>query len=48
MESRKEDIIFELGREWVRVGLIGDRIPRKTFEAKELGSYRSDLPLHDY
>lgn len=31
MEGRKEDIIIELGNEWIRVGLVGDRVPRKTF-----------------
>lgn len=48
MENRKEDIIIELGSEWVRVGLVSDRLPRKSFESKELGTFRSDIPLQEY
>ena len=48
MEGRKEDIIIELGKEWIRVGLVADRMPRKTFESKELATFKSDLPLHEY
>jgi actin-related protein len=34
--NRKEDIIIELGAEWIRVGLVGDKAPRKTFRSKSL------------
>ena len=30
---KKEDIIIELGSEFIRVGLVGDKIPRKTIKA---------------
>ena len=33
MENRKEDIIMEIGAEWVRVGLVSDKVPRKSFSA---------------
>ena len=32
--SKKEDIIIELGGEWLRVGLVGDKVPRKSIRNK--------------
>lgn len=48
MESRKEDIIIELGGEWMRVGLVGDRTPRKTLPSEDIVPYRSEMPLAEY
>jgi len=30
--TKREDIIIELGGENIRVGLVGDKVPRKTFK----------------
>lgn len=30
--SKREDIIIELGGENIRVGLVGDKLPRKTIK----------------
>lgn len=40
MDNRKEDIILEIGSEWVRVGLVADKVPRKTFPASVFNSYK--------
>mgnify|MGYP000876466798 FL=1 len=31
--SKKEDIIIELGNEYIRVGLVGDKVPRKLIKS---------------
>lgn len=30
--TKREDIIIELGGENIRVGLVGDKVPRKTLK----------------
>ena len=48
MENRKEDIIMEIGAEWIRVGLVSDKVPRKSFSASILYTFKSGLPIKDY
>ena len=31
--SKKEDIIIEIGSENIRVGLVGDKVPRKIIKS---------------
>ena len=33
--SRREDIIIEIGQEFIRVGLVGDKVPRKTIKSSQ-------------
>jgi actin-related protein len=40
--SRREDIIIELGQEYIRVGLVGDKVPRKTIKASQYFSNPKD------
>ena len=42
--TRKEDIILELGGEWLRVGLVGDRVPRKAIRSKGCLRYNATHP----
>ncbi len=42
---------MEIGSEWIRVGLISDKVPRKTFSASVLNAYKSkdpEITLKDY
>lgn len=41
METKREDIIIELGGEFIRVGIVGDKIPRKTLKAGNSLKYPS-------
>jgi actin-related protein len=43
MEStKKEDIIIELGSEFIRVGLVGDKVPRKTIRSGNVLRYQDN------
>lgn len=48
MDSRKEDIIMEIGSEFIRVGLVSDKVPRKTFSAAILHEYKGNKSEKDY
>ena len=48
MDNRKEDIILEIGSEWIRVGLVADKVPRKTFSASVFNSYKGEKPIQEY
>lgn len=39
--TKKEDIIIELGGEYIKVGLVGDKIPRKSLRSGYLLKYNS-------
>lgn len=39
--TKREDIIIELGNEFIRVGLVGDKVPRKTLKSGNTLKYPS-------
>lgn len=39
--TKREDIILELGGEFIRVGLVGDKVPRKTLKSGNYFKYPS-------
>ena len=40
--SRKDDIIIEIGSEWLRMGLVGEKVPRKSLRAKSISKILKD------
>jgi hypothetical protein len=43
--TKREDIIIELGGEYIRVGLVGDKVPRKTLKTGNYLKYPSAASL---
>ena len=48
MDNSKEDIILEIGGECIRVGVITEKVPKKTIPADVLYSYQEGMEPREY